>query len=1171
MKMKQIAAILAAAAMFGFVALPVAGNAISVQPVSVSAATSTLRRNSKGSAVTKLQKNLITLNFMKSGSASGTYDAATENAVKNFQSEYNLVADGVAGSATQSLISALLNGTAKIIKVESPLVNVRNGAGMDFEKVTTVSSGQKFVFDYEKINKTKNKWYHILMGTKSGYISGEYVSVVSQVSKESDITEASGKIKVIGTVLNVRADATTSSEKLAVLKQGQTFDYSKYKTVSGVTWYYIKVDEKVSGWVMGTFVTSATSTPAAASSTGTLKVVGTVLNVRASASTSAKKVTTVKKGQTYDYTKVKTVKDVNWYYIKVNSKKSGWVMGTFVSFVANGNTTAPSESGTVKVTGTILNVREEASEEGKKLTTVRQGETYTYSEVKKINGINWYHIKVSDTVNGWVMGSFVDFIANGNNASPAANGKLTITGSLLNVRSGASTSSKVVATVKVGQTFSYSKVKTVSKTNWYYIKVSDKVSGWVIGTYVNVEAAASTTTGTSATEAGTTASSETTTTSSSSAKTTTTASAEASSVSQTTNANATPETSGQLTVNTNVLNVRADASSNATILTTVTLGKEYAYDNVKTVDNIKWYRIKVTDTVTGWVMGTYIVVKSEQTPAPSSTSGSLKVTGSVVNVRKGAGTSYDKVAYVKKDEIYSYSQVKDGWYYIKINDKQSGWIIGQYVNATPDTSTTSTAVSPITSATPTETTASPTETTTVPTETTTVPTETTAVPTETPTVPPETTAAPTESKAAATEITLAPAETMTDPTESKAAPTEITTASSETTSAPSETTSAPNETTTTTAAPTRTVTVGTVNTKSSGLNVRSGAGSGYAVIGQVKKGDKVIIVSKGSKWHKIEYGAGIGYVAAEYIKDIRTSTEAIAAQYPSSYYYANVNDTLDLKLTVKGYTVSYKSSDAAKCPISSKGVVLCHGEGLYTITAKYGNYVTTTCVVVLKKPNENIQPLKISAEGTKFIADWEGGGTVLPTGETVYYPYQDVSGFWTIGYGHAKTTTASKSWSEERAIAEFNQDIEEMIGAEFKLTDDRPYLTQEGATKLLNADLNDGDYVKAVSDWAVRNGVQLNQVQFDALCSFCYNIGTALWTSDTYKFYLKSSIIAYRSGSDAVPDQVIEGFCRYMKSSGKSYKGLWYRRRNEAELFLTGDYALDRENKFKLPSGVDWA
>ena len=1127
MKIKKMAAILAAAAIFGFVALPVAGQVADVHPLSVSAASSTLRRNSKGSAVTSLQKNLITLNFMKSGSASGTYDAATEAAVKNFQSEYNLVADGVAGSATQNLISALLNGTAKIIKVESPLVNVRDGAGMDYEKITTVSSGQKFVYDYKKINKTKNKWYHILMGEKSGFISGEYVSVVTQVSKESEVTEATGRIKVIGTVLNVRADASTSSEKLAVLKQNQTFDYSKYKTVSGVTWYYIKVSDTVSGWVMGTFVTSATSNTTATSSTGTLKVVGTVLNVRASASTSAKKVTTVKKGQTYDYTKVKTVKDVNWYYIKVNSKKSGWVMGTFVSFVANGNTTAPSKTGTVKVTGTILNVREEASQEGKKLTTVRQGEIYAYSEVKKVNGINWYHIKVNDTVSGWVMGSFVDFIANGNNASPAADGKLTVTGSLLNVRSGASTSSKVVATVKVGQTFSYSKVKTVSNVNWYYIKVSDKVSGWVIGTYVNVDAAAPTTTTASA-------SSETsTTTASAPAESSSTASAGASSVTQTTAPAG--ATSGTLKINTKLLNVREDASATAAILTTVSLGKAYSYDDVKTSDNIKWYHIKVSDTVTGWVMGTYVVVESEQMPEPVSTSGSLKVTGSVVNIRKGPGTSYDKVGYVKKDEIYTYSQMKDGWYYIQINNKQSGWIISQYVNATPEATTaSSTAVSPVSSTTASETTTTASQTTTTASETTTTASETTTTASETTTTASETT-----------------------------------TTASETTGT-SETTTSASETTTTTS-PTRTVTVGTVNTKSGGLNVRSGAGSGYSILGQVKKGDKVIIVSKGSKWHKIEFGAGYGYVSSEYIKDIHTSVESVAAKYPGSYYYANVNDTLDLKLTVKGYTVSYKSSDAAKCPISSKGVVLCHGEGLYTITAKYGNYVASTCVVVLKKPNQNIQPLKISAEGTKFIADWEGGGTVLPTGETVYYPYQDVSGFWTIGYGHAKTTTASKEWSEERAIAEFNQDIEEMIGADFKLTDERPYLTQEGATKLLNADLNDGDYVKSVSDWAVRNGVQLNQQQFDALCSFCYNIGTSLWTSDTYKFYLKSAIIAYRSGSDAVPDQVIEGFCRYMKSSGKSYKGLWYRRRNEAELFLTGDYALDRENKFKLPADVDWA
>ena len=207
----------------------------------------------------------------------------------------------------------------------------------------------------------------------------------------------------------------------------------------------------------------------------------------------------------------------------------------------------------------------------------------------------------------------------------------------------------------------------------------------------------------------------------------------------------------------------------------------------------------------------------------------------------------------------------------------------------------------------------------------------------------------------------------------------------------------------------------------------------------------------------------------------------------------------------------------------------------------------------------------------KFIADWEGGETILPNGSKVFYPYKDVSGFWTLGYGHAKTTTASKSWSEERAIEEFNKDIEALIGADYKLTTKRPYLTEEAAKKLLYADMKDGDYVNSINKWAVRNGVQLNQAQFDALVSFCYNNGSSMWNSDSTKFYLKSAILSHRSGSEADPNQIIDGFCRYYKSSGKAYKGLWYRRRNEAELFLTGDYAIDRENKFSIPSGISWS
>ncbi|MDD6395899.1 MAG: SH3 domain-containing protein [Firmicutes bacterium] len=573
------------------------------------------------------------------------------------------------------------------------------------------------------------------------------------------------------------------------------------------------------------------------------------------------------------------------------------------------------------------------------------------------------------------------------------------------------------------------------------------------------------------------------------------------------------------------VNVRSGAGTSYGKITTVKKGEKYTYSSYKKVKNVNWYKIKV-GSKSGYVSGSYakVVKLAPVKPATSATtgrttsagsdstvttvntttnnsssnatSGKLTITGNNVNVRMGPGTSYPVVTKVNKDKTYQYTNVKSvngvKWYYIKVNVLVRGWVSGSYVSVQ----------------------------------------------------------SPTTAQTTATTVNSNPSNsTESTSTTTTAKTTTVTTASS-------------NDNV-------RQVTVGTVT--ASKLNVRASASTSAAVLGTLSKGDDVVIVTKGTKWHKIEFGSGYGYVSADYINNIHTVNQAVSLKYRTDYYYVNKGSTIDVSLSVSGATITYSSSDSKSCPISAKGVVTGKVEGLYEITAKSGSASATTCVVVLREPYSNIKAMQISQKGTNFIADWEGGGTVIATGETVFYPYQDVSGFWTLGYGHAKTSTASKSWSEEKAIAEFNKDIESMIGAKYKMTDDKPYLSAEGASLLLKADLNDGTYVKAVSDWAVRNGVKLNQNQFDALVSFCYNLGPAYWNNDSNRFYLKSAIISHRSGSDADPDQIIEGFCRYIKSGGKNYKGLWYRRRNEAEMFIEGDYAIDRENKFKLPSDIVWA
>lgn len=61
----------------------------------------TLQLGSTGEAVTKLQNRLIDLGYLPAGSANGTYGSTTAEAIKKYQTDYNLTVDGIAGSLTQ--------------------------------------------------------------------------------------------------------------------------------------------------------------------------------------------------------------------------------------------------------------------------------------------------------------------------------------------------------------------------------------------------------------------------------------------------------------------------------------------------------------------------------------------------------------------------------------------------------------------------------------------------------------------------------------------------------------------------------------------------------------------------------------------------------------------------------------------------------------------------------------------------------------------------------------------------------------------------------------------------------------------------------------------------------------------------------------------------------------
>ena len=100
-----------------------------------------------------------------------------------------------------------------------------------------------------------------------------------------------------------------------------------------------------------------------------------------------------------------------------------------------------------------------------------------------------------------------------------------------------------------------------------------------------------------------------------------------------------------------------------------------------------WLKIKLNSGLAGWVHVDYIKTStpSTSTPAVSSVSQGATgtVTGSVVNVREGPGTQYNKKGSVAKGQKVKINAASSSWVNITLGNGVVGWISAQYVKADP--------------------------------------------------------------------------------------------------------------------------------------------------------------------------------------------------------------------------------------------------------------------------------------------------------------------------------------------------------------------------------------------------------------------------------------------------------------------------------------------------------
>ena len=324
------------------------------------------------------------------------------------------------------------------------------------------------------------------------------------------------------------------------------------------------------------------------------------MNIRSDASTSASITGSLAANTTFTATATKTGTSVNgnttWY--KISGK--GWVSGAYLTKVStdssnnnsgSGNTGSDNgNSGTTinkqMKTTEAMNIRSSASTSGSVVGSLSKGTTFTATSMKtgtSVNGNkNWYYVSGK----GWVSGAYLTEVTN-NNSSEAEkedNGssinQQMKTTAALNVRSDASTSSRVVTTLGQGVTVTVTAKKNGTSVEgnktWYY--VSGK--GWVSGAYL-------TTTSSSSNNSGST-------------------------------------TTNQKMKTTEILNVRSDASTSSSITGSLSKGATVTVTATKTGTTVngtnKWYYVSGK----GWVSGAYLTSASSGSSNTNTSSSSTK-------------------------------------------------------------------------------------------------------------------------------------------------------------------------------------------------------------------------------------------------------------------------------------------------------------------------------------------------------------------------------------------------------------------------------------------------------------------------------------------------------------------------------------------------------------------
>ena len=498
-------------------------------------------------------------------------------------------------------------------------VHLRSGPGTNYDSQGVLAEGTVLT-----VTDTSNsEWYAVrTSGGTTGYIFSQYIAIGG-----SD----SGSAAKTTEYVHLRSGPGTNYSSKGVIASGTAITVTD---TSNSEWYAVRLSNGTTGYMFSEYISmsggsSSSGSDSVPSTESTAAKVTEYVNVRSGPGTNYTSKTVIASGTSITVT---DRSNAEWYAVKLSNGMTGYIFSQYIRLSNDSSSDAgsvPSTESTPAKTTEYVNVRSGPGTNYTSKTVIASGTSITVTDR---SNSEWYAVKLSNGMTGYIFSIYIELESGsssggGSSSSESVQARTTAG---VNVRSGPGTNYSSKTVIASGTSIT---VTDRSNSEWYAVKLSNGMTGYIYSIYIRIESESSSG-GSSGTE-------------STPAKTT------------------------------EYVNVRSGPGTNYTSKTVIASGTSIT---VTDTSNPEWYAVKLSNGMTGYIYSIYIELQSSA--GGGSTSGGVQAkTTAGVNLRRGAGTSFGVIRVVATGTTVTVTEATNAqWYKVKLSDGTEGYIFTEYLN-----------------------------------------------------------------------------------------------------------------------------------------------------------------------------------------------------------------------------------------------------------------------------------------------------------------------------------------------------------------------------------------------------------------------------------------------------------------------------------------------------------